>query len=339
MLFYFLLGLSFFLLTRPDSLKHRELGYCIASIMFIVVAAIRYDIGFDYDQYYTIIEERIWAGMLRFEPIPMLFCVISILLDYTPLFFIITSFVAYSLVFRSFRCNSVLPAFSMAIFIALFYPISLSIVRQCLAVAICLSSYPFIRERKFWKFAFLIMVASLCHYSAVVSLFVYFVYWRLSMLKIIVFAISAFFFKTFIFSLLASYGLYVSYLNGLNDYAGGSITFLVNIALLLLPLAFDKYKNFEPEQKRLYKVVALAIFIPLIFGHLLGERLGYYYWLYICYLLPISLKSRKPLLRLFICLGFIAYFLFSVFYSSVVNSDSPYLPYATIFNSAHVGFR
>lgn len=68
-------------------------------------------------------------------------------------------------------------ASAMLIYYLLFFPFSLNIMRQSIAMAIILFSLRFIKKRSFFKFILCMITAALFHKTSIVAVGVYFVYW------------------------------------------------------------------------------------------------------------------------------------------------------------------
>lgn len=328
-------------LTNPFSAnKSNKIGFLFVSCLLTGVAAFRFDIGWDYVSYYNILDNVILAGLIRFEPFSLALCLPAIWLDNPFFFFISTSCIIYPLTFYSFRKLSVSPALSLIIYLGLFYLVSCSIVRQALAVSICLYAYKYLQSSSFKKYCFCILLATLFHYSAAVSLIIYPIYRKGNFKFIVVLLFAVFLLKNVLFWILSQYGLYTDYLDKLNEIAGGGFTRFFNWFVFISFFLCIKKDKYDLQEKRLLSIVIVGLMCPFMFGTNLGERLGYYFILYYCYLIPILLQNKMYYKRCGYVFLFISYFLVTIYYTSnIPGQKSVYVPYKTIFQVTNVTFR
>lgn len=66
--------------------------------------------------------------------------------------------------------------FGLLIYYLMFFPYSLNLMKQSIAVAITFWGFKFVQERRFFKYVITIIIAVLFHYTAFIGLFVYPVY-------------------------------------------------------------------------------------------------------------------------------------------------------------------
>lgn len=340
---FFYCILLFFVLLSTNLLGKKVnngWGYIAATLILAIVAIVRFNVGWDYPNYYNMIDNIIIAGLSKWEPLSLALALIAIYTDNTILFFIMSGCIIYPLAFYAFKKNSAIPAVSLIVYVGLFYLISCSIIRQAMAVSICLYAYKYIKDKSFSKYFFLIMLAALFHYSAFISLVIYPIYHYGKFKFILILSITALCFRTLLFMILENYGLYTNYLSRLNDISGGSITRLFYIMLFLSFFIFIKYRGYTIEEKRLFAIVLAGLFCPFLFGSGMGERIGYYFIIYYCYLIPILLKGKRIHKKNIYVSIFSLYFLMMIFYTShIPGQRSAYTPYRTIFNVARTEFR
>lgn len=336
LMFVLALLLSTNLLCKSESTK---IGYAFASFLVFFFAAIRFDIGFDYDVYYNMLDGPIWAGLIRFEPLSLVVALPAIYWESPYVFFILSSFVIYYFVSRAFKKYSFSPALSLIIYVGIFYLISLSVIRQALAISICLFAYKYLIRKSFFKFFLCIALATLFHYSAAVSLLIYLVYHYMKPKYLIIILVIVGMLKPLVFSLLIRTGMYVSYLEDSDLVSGGSLTRILYILILLSYFLIIKRRAFTIEEKKILSVLIIGTFLPFFFGSI-GERIGYYFLIYHCYAIPLFLVGKKAYKKKLYALLFSAYFLMMVGYTSMLYGNaSPYTPYQTIFNVEKIEFR
>lgn len=75
---------------------------------------------------------------------------------------------------------STLTGLALVLFTALgFHEFSMSILRQALALSVYVWGFKYISERRFWKYAFFVLLAFCFHRTAAITIFLYFLYpWR-----------------------------------------------------------------------------------------------------------------------------------------------------------------
>lgn len=324
------------LLSKSESTK---IGYALASFLVISFAAIRFDVGFDYDVYYNMLDGPIWAGLIRFEPLSLLVALPAIYWENPYVFFILSSLIIYYFASRAFKKYSASPALSLIIYVGIFYLISLSIIRQALAISICLYAYKYLIRKSFLKFFLCIVLATLFHYSAAASLLIYFVYHYMRPKYLVIVLVIVGILKPLVFSLLIRTGMYVAYLEDPNLVTGGAFTRILYVLIFLSFFLIIKQRSFTIEEKKMLSVLMVGTFLPFFFGGI-GERICYYFLIYHCYAIPLFLVGKKAYKKILYALLFSAYFLMMVGYTSVIYGDTaPYTPYQTIFNVTNIEFR
>ena len=68
------------------------------------------------------------------------------------------------------------PIITFSLFLLMYYNISLNIMRQFMAMSIVFYAYKFVKEEKFLKYLFYVLLATLFHSSAIISLVIYLLY-------------------------------------------------------------------------------------------------------------------------------------------------------------------
>ena len=186
MIFYVAFFTFLLILLALDSYTRKLKGLHIKKIVFSLIflfSALRFDVGWDYERYHRLIEKNIKfydSQFERFEFLNRVLINISQYLDFTQLYFIVTSFIIISSFYKVFKKYSADFTISTLLFLSLpiFFFNSLSIIRQFVAVSIIFYGFSFIRNRNFYKFLFTIFVASMFHKSAVIGIVLYFLYNR-----------------------------------------------------------------------------------------------------------------------------------------------------------------
>ena len=189
------------------------------------------------------------------------------------------------------------PCLSFVIYGGLFYNMfSLTGYRQVIAVAIAvLWGYKYIRERKFWKFLVLVLLATLIHKSSIVVLLFYifankrfsFIYLGISLVIIATF----YAFSGTLFTIMKN-------VMGYDEYAGGygfqQWTFLV-LFLALTIVSVIQYKEvikIDGNARQYYNGLLLSwIFVPLLIEDPSVLRLVYTFAFVLLPLVPLIMKS------------------------------------------------
>lgn len=179
------------------------------------------------------------------------------------------------------------------------YNQSIFVLRQHLAMAVLLLSYPYVISRDLKRFLIFCVMAFLCHQTALVFLPVYFIYglYMQNNRKFIISIMGIAVILSLVFGVLLNYfvvGLkgYESY----NDSNDASITsFLISISYLLAYIIFCKHKIFEGGIYRLVFVLHAINSITLLFGwQFTGmPRLMMYYSNSIILLIPIIASNIR----------------------------------------------
>lgn len=339
MWFYIFLVILILLLSKAYSNNMgNHYGYIMLSIVLTIVGTIRFDVGWDYESYYTTIDNCSVFALSRFEPLSLLICLLAIYWDNTFIFFVVSSLIIYPLAFIAFKRNSISAVFSLIIYIGIFYLSSFSIVRQALAVSVCLYAYKYLKEQSFKRFFFCIIIATLFHYSAIVSLIVYPIY-KVGKVKLTVFlCLFVLLGKNLIFYILASYGLYTNYLSQLEDMEGGNWVHIFYI--LLFCSLFVLKKKYSTEDRKHLAIIVPGLLTSFIFGNSIGGRLGYYFVIYFCYTIPFLLNNQNLFVRKCYITFFCFYFLLMIYFTSNISGQkSAYTPYRTIFTIDKIDFK
>lgn len=187
-----------------------------------------------------------------------------------------------------------------------FYP-SLFVLRQHLAIALCLLTIPYIIKRDFKKFAILTLIAVLFHYSALMWIVAYFVYSvnlniRNSLVGIVLFLVLVFSLE-FVLSqlgnilpIIMSYG--ADAFDGKASTGGSFKPFLMDLSVILFSLyAFHGINNIRGANRFCLMMTVLAMLFDVF--HIIGSsfaefsRLNLYYQSCAIILLPNAVYEFK----------------------------------------------
>lgn len=215
--------------------------YILASLVLILVAGLRYDVGTDYLNYLVrydnSVKNFVESLLTLDEPGYKFICWFSNLIGgdgLTALF--LASTLTIFLFLKTIYKNTyfLLPAVLLYIFLGCWHG-AFNGIRQYLAAAIIFSGVRFIKERKFWKYALIVFIAFLFHVSAILMLFPYFIANNKISLPNILFLIGASIVVLFSFSEILTLAGFI--LNDNVTNAGVYLTQSVNILRILVAIA------------------------------------------------------------------------------------------------------
>lgn len=335
MLFYVLyLSLFSILCLMVSYLKRRkieiEIFNYIPLYIVLFVSVFRFDVGYDYPSYYDSILHPDSLSINRYDYLSTLFAEISICFKSPFLFFFLYAISTYFLIFYACCKCSVSPLFSFYIYFCVYYLDSLGIIRQALAIAIVFYGYDYIRRRLVFKYMILVILASLFHKTALISLFLYPIYrMKFKFLLVIVFFFLAF--ENNIHNLLIEYEIMKFYFITDMEFAGGNKIMICNIILYLVLLFVSKCNNSYEKTKGLFKLIFLGLLFPFIFGGALGGRLSLYFLIFNILLVPYVLNKSNLYLKTYFVSYFVIYYIVSL-YISQFSGRSGLIPYQFIFH-------
>lgn len=341
MLFYIIILFLVLISTKSFDIKKvsNGFGYCLASFILILVAILRFDVGWDYQSYYTILDEEIKAGYIRFEPLSLLISFIAMYFNMPSIFFILSGLIMYVTAFYAFKRFSVSPSISLIVYVGLFYLISLSIIRQALAISVCIYAYRYVISHNFKKYFICIIVATLFHYSAIISLIVYPIFHRFKIKTVILYIILAVFTRTIILYLLEYFNVFSAYLEKIDDIEGGKFTRVFYLLILISFFLLVKRKTYNEYERKHISIILVGLACPFLFGAM-GERVGYYFLIYYCYLIPLLVHKKTIEKRIIYVMIFSLYFISTIYITSNIEEQkSAYTPYRTIFTADKYSFK
>lgn len=326
-------------------------GFNVAFILIFILSALRFDVGYDYSMYYEFIEGNIkWYTdqINRIEFLPRQLILFSSFINFYQFFFIFTSFLITYFFYKGIKENSEDRLISTLIFVCfpLFFFMSLSIVRQYVAVAIVFYSFKFIKQRQFWQYLAVVILCFFIHKSFILALPLYFFYSNFVNKKIILVIFILSFFSSdllaFVIKLFSDrYSIYFTRISG----EGGNLMLLVfqTLGLLLLPLVY----NFRDKNDKDFNFYLLTYFVGLFiwaslskFGHA-GIRGSLYYMSFTILLIPHlkkKIKEYKIIKEGFVIIC-ICFFFINLYIGSQHRIKDANLPYQTFFFKTPKDFK
>lgn len=347
---------NFILITCPllcyfSLSRGKRSGVYLAYIILFVLSAIRYDIGFDYANYYGIFMDKAnnfsyhntfsWTDLLDLEPIAFFFCYLFKWSEEASLYIFATySFFTLLLLYKTFEHYKI-HTIGLLLYIGSWTLCqSWDWVRQALSLSLFLYSIQYIENKTFWKFFLCVIVAALSHYSALILLLVYPVS-KITIPKsilissIVVFTILSIFgvFETtrsFLFSVIPYYAQTYAgteYESAASDHT--SISMLLTICIYLVFLITT-----EEEYKFLQFPFALGCLLYIVAsGNLNINRIAWYFTSLQLIIVPLSIKEIPPksVKLTILTLSFILlFFIFN--YLDIGYTVRGCTPYQTIFS-------
>lgn len=338
------------------SLKNK---YILPIFVILVggVCALRYNIGYDYSNYLTIIlgNNTYDAEFDRFEPLSRFLILLSRKLHFSQFFFITTSFVTIGSIAFFIKSESLNKKMSILIFMSLplFFWASLSIIRQMCAVSLGTIYFLYLFQKKYVKASFPLTLAILFHSSAWILLPAIIIKRIHLNNKKIVFVYILSFFLYILIPLFLRINTGVSFIERaqffmmsteeLKGYKG--LFYLVNFIFIFLLFILKKHLNNEDENKEklayYFKLFVTGTIIYNIFSPFatLGGRLSTFYLITLIIILPniIELSNNKIVKYLtytFSCIIFVyTIWLASSSYQNGLTAKDPYCPYRTFLSN------
>ena len=367
-----IISLFFIFLSEKSNNKKTKILYAILSVIpFILVSALRYDVGTDY--FYRYVPD--YNSLVRGESVDNLeigfkmlvrLCIL-ITSDYQILF-ILTSIITISLFMYTIHKQSKNKFLSVAIFfLGGFFFQSLNILRQYISIVLVFFTYKYLLEKKYWIFILGVVLAFFIHNASIVCLILLLLKEKevLNLKSIIIIALVIFIFGTplmNIFRNIVENTRFNVYLNSIYDRGEMRIlTILSNVILYIfmymLYIVKKKNKKITNEDILYINIQGITlIFIMLSSQFYLFFRIAYYFMifqivsipyfiktidikeLYDYYIINI-MKNKIPIkenivIKIPTILAVMIIFYFSVIltYTNILNNDEEVTPYKCIIN-------
>ncbi len=318
---------------RPVATK---ILFAFTAIALIFVAGLRYAVGTDYFAYLNIYKQyanEFWDSILTLdEPGFKFICWISVLIGgdgFTAIF--LASLVTVFLFLRTIYKNTdmLLPATLLYIFLGCWHG-AFNGIRQYLAAAVIFAGVRFIKEKKFWKYAFIVFIAFLFHSSALIMIFPYFIARNKISLPNILFLIISSVIILFSFSEVVEFTGFI--LNGDISQTGEYLTHSVNIFRILVAIApalfflFTYQKRpFTKEQNFWINMLILnAVMMVATSNSAYLARMGIYTAPFSTLGIPELIngldQKEKKIATYIILILFFAYWVYEIYSSASLNN-------------------
>lgn len=342
MLFYISCFLFIFALLELDNLFNIKGLKPTVYIFIFLFYALRFDVGYDYMYYYSILTKTInfYDAMFnRLELLNRVLINISQAVHFPQFFFIITSFLLIYPLYLTIKNYSKDFALSTIIFLSfpIFFFNSLSVIRQYVAIGILFYAFKYIKSREFWKFTIFLVIAVLFHYSAIIGLLLYWVYYKKIETKyfILLFVFGIFSFDISFYVVKYLFPQYLEYLIDNIGIGGDKILIVFQIIGFLLLFFANKKKEANSDYNFYFTAFFIGLFIWSSlnrYGHA-GLRGGLYFIIYFILLIPELLEAikQKRLVRQFTYSLCFLFFVFSIYLGVKNPHKDPNIPYRIYF--------
>lgn len=311
--------------------------YLIACALILILTSIRFDVGFDYANYYRMILDE-GGESYADEPFSALLMNVGHYLNFPPVTFFLYSILTYSLAFYAIYRNSKEYNYVLFCYICFFFLDTMGGVRQALGEAIVLYGFSAIKEKKLLSYAIICCIGALAHKSALIAIPVYFLYNIKSTRLAVGLIVTVGVFMSVISQYIAESGLFGAAANRISEGAdgpvGGGLIQYVFPLLFIFTIWLYHVKKVKIDL-RLVVIVLLGLILPFAIGAHYGMRVSHYYNIYLCFLLGHIMGRISKQMRTFIMGVFGLYFM--MFIAVGWNKKRPTIaPYQTIFQIEYI---
>lgn len=314
----------------------------LSALIILIMTALRFDVGFDYFNYYDIIWSE-GGDSYYDEPLSAIIMNLGHDTRYPPISFAVFSILTYGIIIYVFYKYTDNFSLSLLIYLFLFFLESMGVIRQSLAEALMLLAYPFLIKRKIWKFLAVCVVASLAHRSALICIIFYPLYNWINLKSAFIIVCCLFGGIQLVIQLFVGAGVFGSAIGHIamgDEYSGGGLLMYINPIMSITTYIICRLKHLKVDYN-IFSILLIGAALPLLIGPHYGMRVARYFNIYLCFLIPQMLSYFSAKLRMAVCSVGVCYFM--IYISVGWNKSRPTIaPYQTIFeieNVAHPKFR
>ena len=315
-------------------IRYKTLMKYLGCAFLIFITIMRFDVGYDYAEYYHSIYPSIdYSEFDRVEPANKLIYEYVAQQNFPPLLFIIYGLITLGLFIYSFTKYT--PNFGITIFVylAFFYLGGLSTIRQEIAVSITFFAYKFIRSKNLLSYIISCIIAVLFHDTAFVALIIYpflrIKNYNLSILiSIASIAVLCLFMQVLVN--LPLFSPFYYYIMNADAFKGGGITKFVYLFLSIF-IFFLSFRNHNATLINMSLLCIIGATLMFLLGGHVGGRIAEYYMIYMCIIIPTILFKyyKKYIITSFCSLSL--WFIAGIYITMQIPQKSPNTPYKTIF--------
>ncbi|MBE6570785.1 MAG: EpsG family protein [Ruminococcaceae bacterium] len=256
-------------------------------------------------------------------------------------FLFVIAIIIYVPIFVSIKKYSAIPYISILCYFAFgMFSYSLGIFRQMIAISILLCGWNYIVERKFWRYAALVGVATLFHTTAVLAILLYALYgikWE----RVIWFVLGLEFVlllygRNIIDLIIYLFPQYAGYIGSEFDLQGGSYAMLILLNIILFTSAHFSDKD-NTQERMTICALTLAVLLQTI-GYSMGifGRVVPYFSIYTMFAIPNIVEKSNEKWKNLVTLTMVL-ILFALVYLQF-NDNEYVTPYYTIFRNNQLEF-
>lgn len=245
---------------------------------------------------------------------------------------IIYGLITYILVFSTLRKYTDNLFLATLTYLAFFYTTSLGPIRQGVALAIVLYAYRYLVTKAYLKYIGAVVIAGMFHYTAFVCILIPVIFYFMTFPRMILVLIIIGVGIRVIIRLYAEYFGYTYYLLADVEYSGGSLISYV-YPLVIISLCVLSWKKRDWLTRKLLYVTSFGAIWPFVLGGHLGGRIGWYFLIYLCVLVPHVLVQCKTTLRSLYATALVVYFLLFVYITTLNPIKQPLTPYQSILTT------
>lgn len=321
--------------------KQHKWARIAAFAVSVFFMGFRLDVGVDYESYRDCFELEYYI----FEPGFTLLCryLVSHELSVQYMFFTM-ALLTYAFIYKYLEDDDEIEYFPTALLLYLTsFSIICNVMRECLAAAIFLYSYLFVKKRKIIPFLLLVSLGTMFHYSMLVCLPFFWISSKLMNKKqyTIIYAVSFIFcflrLESMISFAVPYIALYERWFNYLDKDTYTSGYFSMGILLDIFKLVFFMWLSIRNDLHKQYPILFNLFFVSCVFfnmriGSPLFTRLGMLFNWFVCMVIPLSIaKEKTNSLRQFGIVFIIAHFLTTSVYYIYYDKSSCMYPYQDVF--------
>lgn len=294
-------------------------------ILFIAVAFRKTYIGNDTLEYIKFFKDcslnrwNLFGTNIRFETGYIIFNNILGYISTNARFFMIVMSAIFNFsVYKFIKNNSKNFLFSILIYInLLFFYQSMTMMRQFLAISIILLSFNYVKDKKFFKYLAMTLLASCFHISAIISIIIYPIYYlkinrkRILTLSTITIIVSLLLSR--IFPIIASLTNRSTYYNNQigETKLANIILFLIYLTFTLFALLIARKNDKKNNSFYIYILFISTLLYGLSINAAILARIGHYIAIFSIIAIPnmlyLSIKKKRLLYELIIILFLISY--------------------------------
>lgn len=358
MIYYLLISILFiFSLFQQINLKKNQLKLLkyFSVTLLIIIGGLRFEVGADWFAYENLFSKTSNLGHVFNSREELLFMLIMFfsknIIDSYSLFIFILFSIAFFLKVKTLNYYSKDFFLSLLIYVsAIFLIYDVNGIRQGLAISLVLLSIPYILNKNVYKYLFIVLMATICHTSAIIFLPFYWIanirfkkkFILQILVLVVVFSIPL---REFVLnSSLLDYLFTFQRLSGYEDFLFNTAknttipifslaVFQRFIIFFLFWIYYEKLQCDKKLKNLLFNgyFISLLIFLIFSFSSEFAARLGFYYKSLELLIIPLIVSSQiKIINKVFLLILFLIYAIIGVYRLLSVDGNG-LIPYNLYF--------